>query len=751
MRLLFVWAVAALAVYGTLGLGAETTAPTNVSSSTISSTTESSTFSLPPPPPMETLATAPSTRPATTQPSETIVQTPVTAHLAKVVITSDLDLLRDQIAPALGATEYTQGPNQIANIPGGQDATFQQVILRDPGVVADSFGQFHVRGEHANVTYDVNGVLLPQPINTFGQELDTHLIQSVTLIDGSLPAQYGFHTAGIIDVTTKTGTALQGGEVSLYGGSYNWFEPSVELGWTEGKWDFFTTASYKHNSIGIENPTGSVRPIHDDTSQERLFIYAAYHIDDTSRLTFIVNGAYQDFQIPNVPGVPAMFQLGPLTTFNSADENETQNEQEYYGVVSYQKSLDQFQVLASAFYRYGQIHFVPDFTGDLMLQGVAGEVLNSYSTEGFQIDSSYILNDQHTVRAGLIGDYTVERNNTNTNVFPVDPVTGLQSSTIPQLIVDDTRNNGLEIGGYLQDEWKLTKTVTLNFGARLDEFDANFDNEGQLSPRVNLVWKATPDTTFHIGYARYFVTPPIQYVPPSTLAKFANTTNAPANTLDNAPLAERSNYYDAGVSQQITKAWTVNLDGYYKQAHNLIDLGQFGDAVIFTPFNYKYGLVYGTDLSTTYKQDGFSAFGNFGWVETDGKDIVSQQFTIDPDELSYIASNFIKLDHEAQYSASVGASYDWKNNDVYIDWVYSSGLRSGFANLEEEPPSYPVNIGYAHTFHVAGERNNLVRLRFDIVNLFDEVYQIRSGTGVGVAAPQYGQRRTFLLGLSYVF
>jgi len=91
------------------------------------------------------------------------------------------------------------------------------------------------------------------------------------------------------------------------------------------------------------------------------------------------------------------------------------------------------------------------------VQGVAGEVLNSYSTSGFQLDSSYNLSDQHTLRAGLIADYTVERNDTNTNVFPVDPITGLQSSTTPDFIVDDSRNDALEAGLYLQDEWKLTK------------------------------------------------------------------------------------------------------------------------------------------------------------------------------------------------------------------------------------------------------------------------------------------------------
>jgi len=665
------------------------------------------------------------------------------------VVTSDLDLYRDQISPPLGAATYTEGPNQIEAIPGGENTTFQQVLVRAPDVVTDSFGQFHIRGEHANATYSVDGVLLPQPINTFGQEIDTHMVESVTLIDGSLPAQFGFHTAGIIDITTKTGSQLQGGEVSLYGGTFNTFEPSAQLGWNSGKWDFFVAGSVKENDLGIENPTPNERAIHDETDQQRLFVYATYHIDDTSRLSFFVNGANADFQIPNIPNVPPAFTLGSDSLFNSADLNENQNEQEYYGVVSYQKSTDEYSVLASAFYRYGQIHFTPDPVGDLIMQGVAGEILNSYSTSGLQIDGSYDLNEQHTLRAGLITDYTVERNDTNTNVFPIDPITGLQSSTTPQLIVDDTRNNAVEAGIYLQDEWKLTKTLTLNYGARLDEFAANFDNEGQLSPRVNLVWKATDKTTIHFGYARYFVPPPVQYVPPGTIGKFAGTTNAPANTQDDPPKVEKSNYYDVGLSQQITKPWTINFDGFYKQAQNLVDLGQFGDAVIFTPFNYRYGRVYGADVSTTYKQGGFSTYANFAWVSAQGKDIDTQQFTIDPAELSYIQSNFIPLDHESEYTASAGVSYDWKDDEVYLDWLFGSGLRTGFANLIAEQSYYPVNIGYIHTFHPS--RHNALQLRFDIVNLFDEVYQIRSGTGIGVAAPQYGQRRTFYVGMAYQF
>ncbi|HEX4055901.1 MAG TPA: TonB-dependent receptor [Tepidisphaeraceae bacterium] len=760
------WAVAVLALGSAIG-GIAHALPTTNPAATAGNSSTTSSISLPAPPPLPALpapssnsttepvampspTTSPSRRMATTAPSQAIAPNRTGGQLAKVLVTSDLDLSRDQIAPSLGATTYTEGPNQIESIPEGDNATFQQVLLRDPGVVMDSFGQEHVRGEHANTTYRVDGVLLPQPINTFGQELDTHMIESVTLIDGSLPAQFGFHTAGIIDVTSKSGQALQGGEISLYGGGYDTYEPSVDLGWTDGKWDTFVAGSYKHSDDGIENPTPSVRPIHDDTDQEKLFVYSTYHIDDTSRLSFMVNGSNADFQIPNIPGVPPAFSIGSLSTFDSADLNENQNEQEYYGVVSYQKSVDQFSLLASAFYRYGQIHFTPDPVGDLLLQGVAGEILNSYSTSGLQMDGSYILNDQHTLRAGLIADYTVERNNTNTGVFAVDPGTGTVSTT-PEFIVDDTRNDALEAGIYLQDEWKLTPDLTVNYGARLDEFAANFDNEAQLSPRVNLVWKVNNTTTTHIGYSRYFVPPPVQYVPPGTIAKFANTTNAPPNTRDDAPKVERSNYYDAGVSEQIAKPWQVNVDGFYKQAKNLVDLGQFGDAVIFTPFNYEYGLVYGAEISSTYKQGGFTAFGNFAWVLTSGKNIISQQFTIDSAELAYIQSNAIPLDHQSEYTASAGVSYQWTNDEVYLDFLYGSGLRSGFANDMSEPQYYPINIGYEHAFHPGGSRHEIIKLRFDVLNLLDESYQIRSGTGIGVGAPQYGQRRTFYMGLAYQF
>jgi len=729
-------------------------------------TTQPQAENAPPPAPQAPVISAqpsspPAAPPATVHPVSPPMMAPAattipgvgpetSATLPTVVVTSDLNQARNQIFSSIGADSYTINAQQIQSIPEGTNAPFQQVLLRMPSVVADSFGQEHVRGEHANLTYDINGVLLPEAINTFGQELDSRVIQSVTLIDGSLPAEYGLHTAGIIDVTTKSGSTMPYNEVSLYGGGYNTFEPSVQLGGVSGKFDYYFMGDYKHDDVGIENPTPSYRPTHDDTNQERGFLYLSYHIDDTSRVSLLANGSYQDFQLPNTPGVSPAFALASVPVANSILDNANQNEQDYYGVISYQKSADDLNLQASYFSRFGQIHFVPDIPNDLIFQGVASDVLNGTTTNGFQFDASYNLSKDHTLRFGGIAEYEAENLDTANSVFPVDS-TGAQTSAVPFVITDESGNEALTTSVYVQDEWKLTDKLILNYGARFDDYDANFDKENQFSPRVNLVWKADNLTTLHGGYSRYFVPPPPQNTPPATINKFVGTTNAPQVFTDTPPLVEHSDYFDVGVSRQLAKGWKVDGDAFYKFSRNLIDEGQFGTPVIFSPFNYSVGHVNGAEISSTYDQNGFSAFGNFAWVNTEATGVASQQYLFAADELAWIDSHNVKLDHESQYTASAGVSYSWRNDRVYVDMLYGSGLRSGFANLDIEPQYYPVNIGWEHVFRPGGMDRGMVRLRVDVLNLFDESYQLRSGTGIGVSAPQYGLRRAIEMGLAYDF
>ena len=670
-----------------------------------------------------------------------------------VVLAKALDLSRDEIVPELGATKYSIDAAQIAVQSQGDNAPFNQTLLRFPGMAQDSYGQLHLRGEHANLQYRIDDVLLPEGISGFGQELSTRLVDNLSVITGALPAQFGFRTSGIVDVHTKSGASLGGGDVSIYGGSFDTINPSFQLGNTVGKLTYYFTGSYLHNALGIENPTPSSRAIHDDTDQYRGFGYLSYVIDDTSRFNLILSGGYSTFQIPNNPGQPQVYTLSGVPVFHSANLNENQIEQNYYGIFSYQKKHGDLDYQVSVFTRYSGLDYLPDNNGDLIFNGVASRVQQSILSNGLQWDASYKLNENHTLRGGIT--FTAENATTNTSnlVFPAMSVAGSneQTSSTPFSISNNSNQTGYLGGVYLQDEWKIIDPLTLNVGGRFDVSSA-YITETQFSPRLNLVFRPTDKTTLHAGYARYFTPPPLELiVPPQFPASFVGTTNAnPDGIKQNSPVkSERSHYFDAGITQVITRDFHMGLDGYYKQSQNQLDEGQFGQALIYAPFNYSVGRVYGVELTANYDHNGFSAYANLAYSHAMGQQITSGQVQFGADELAYISKHWVYLDHDQRWTASGGSSYTWNGTKVYADLIYGSGLRSGFANTREMPPYATVNLGVSHTFDIP--RLGKLTARFDIVNLLDKVYEIRNGSGIGVFAPQYGQRRGFYGGLSFVF
>ncbi len=634
-------------------------------------------------------------------------------------------------------------------------------------------GDLHVRGEHANLQYRINDVLLPEGIAGFGLELDPRFVQSMQLITGSLPAQYGFRTAGIVDIQTKSGIFNPGGEVEFYGGSYDTFRPSFEFGGSEGKFNYFIDGSYDHNELGIENPTGSSTAIHDETEQFKTFMYGSYIIDPSSRLTFMGSASYSDYQVPNVPGVSSGTAPGgntyasamqadgilPSGTFNSADDNENQNEQNYYSVLTYQKTAGDLDFQISAFGRESEQHFTPDPIGDLYLNGEASEVHRYLYTAGLQADSSYQLGDSHTVRFG--GEFLAEgtQNNSSTTVFNLD---SSGNPTTLANITDDHPLYGLFTGLYLQDEWKITSQLTLNAGARFDVYSSSFDAENQLSPRANLIYKPFRSTTLHAGYSRYFTPPPIEAVSGGSLLKFVNTSGASATFQDDPVKAERANYYDAGITQTILSGWNVGLDGYYKTAQQQLDDGLFGQTLILSAFNYEKGRVYGLEFTTSYETNGFNAYANVAYSVAQGENWDSAQFLFAPSDIAYVQNHWIYLDHDQTYSATTGVSYRYKEAHEastmgYMDIVAGSGLRqdataadgSNIPNGASVPDYYEINIGVEQTLKIAHKQ--FLKARLDLVNVTDNTYELRSATGVGVNAAQYGMRRGIFGTLSYSF
>ena len=145
---------------------------------------------------------------------------------------------------------------------------------------------------------------------------------------------------------------------------------------------------------------------------------------------------------------------------------------------------------------------------------------------------------------------------------------------------------------------------------------------------------------------------------------------------DDPVRAERSNYYDAGIQQTLSKAVTVGIDTYYKQAIHLIDEGQFGAPIILTPFNYQHGQVYGVEFTGSYTSGHFQAYGNVALQRAIGKHFESSQFNFSPSQLAYVADHYIHLDHEQQVTMSGGAAYQWHGTRVSGDILVGSGLRA---------------------------------------------------------------------------
>jgi outer membrane receptor protein involved in Fe transport len=234
------------------------------------------------------------------------------------------------------------------------------------------------------------------------------------------------------------------------------------------------------------------------------------------------------------------------------------------------------------------------------------------------------------------------------------------------------------------------------------------------------------------------------------LAKFGNATGAPLSPQDSTVLPERSNYYDIGISQIIIPGLTLGVDAYFKQSQDLIDEGQFGAPIILTAFNYKKGMQEGVELTGSYDHGPWSVYGNVALSRAMGKDIVSAQYNFAPDELAYIANNWIHLDHDQLWTGSAGIAYTANSDSehptrVSVDAIVQSGLRAGFANLQTLPPYGVVNLSVVQKVAARTE------LRLDVLNVGDNVYEIRDGTGVGVGAPQYGIRRTILAGVTQRF
>jgi outer membrane receptor protein involved in Fe transport len=679
--------------------------------------------------------------------------------LAIEVVGKRLDRERSEIQPSLGATRYDFSKTAIGNTPLGENATLNQVLLRAPGVVQDGFGQIHVRGDHGSLQYRLDGVQLPEGLALFSSILSPRFADQLSLITGALPAQYGLRTAGVVDITVKSGTTNPGGEASAMVGSYNWVQPALEYGGRSGNFDYFAVGQYVSNNIGIENPTASTAPLHDATAQWYALTKLSALADENTRLSFIAGGASARYQIPNVPGQVPNFTVNGMTDWNSAVLDQRQWEDTYFGIASVQKSYQDFNMQLSGFGRYSKLSYQPDALGDLLYNGIAPWSQRSSLAFGVQGDASWKVASNHTLRGGFLVQREQVSSFSQNNALglipdPSDPAELIPGDS-PMGFSDGSTLVGWTYSVYLQDEWRVTPTVTVNFGARFDAISGQI-SENQVSPRINVVWEPTPQISLRAGYSRYFVPAPLNQVGFGSLAARLGTTAEPENFTNDPVRAERSDYFDVGLTVKPVEGLTVGFSGYYKIAENYLDKGQFGAPIQLASFNYANAQVKGFELYANYDQGPWSLYGNLAWSKVSATRINSAQYNFSPEDLAYVGNYWIAADHDQGWTGSAGAAYifnqgsDWATR-VSADVLFGSGLRTSVVTPNDTSlPAYAtLNLSLTQKVPLAGSKGTQIRL--DAINVTDGVYELRTGEGVGVGAPQYGMRRAFFVTLAQKF
>jgi outer membrane cobalamin receptor len=694
-----------------------------------------------------------------------------------VTVTGQTPMTGGPTASASGANDYAVTAQDIADLPTGATSPLTDVLAQMPGVAIDQNQQIHIRNtEGPQFQYQINGVLVPLDINTnppFLSMINPQFIKRLDLLDGVLPARYSYATGGVVDIQTKTGCEQPGGEVGVTAGMLETAQLSAQYGGCAlgGQASYYVSGLYKQGANAFSSATpGS--PIHDTTHQGQAFGVFSYALDSRTKLSLVLSAAASDNQLPDVPNLSPMYILAGVSGYQSQNINSTLNFRDYLGILALDGSAPGGATWRLAY----SAHFIsqafrPDTAGELIFQGVASTATHYDIDNTLQGDLTWRWG-AHTLSAGFYAaDYRVTVDDRSL-VFPTyligerldgeriggvaanapppsdpDAPNGPQASTKPESIVDNIRADNVVLGVYLSDLWRITSRLKLDVGVRVDSL-SGFTNHVQFDPTVNLSYQVTPRATAHAGFARYMQVPSFQGISPNASTAFGGTTGGGPPGVS-TPLTESDQEWDAGVVYRPTPHLTLSQDGFWEITDHYLDTGQFGVVPIFAPFNYGFGRIWGSETAVNYRAERLSAYVNLTLGENRQKGVATGQFNFTPSALTYIDAHAIPLDHQPRISVSAGVAYRLAPYLVSVSGIYSSGLRSGFADSQALPAVAQVNAALERRFTLPGGGALIDRLT--LVNAFDRINLIRPAEGIGIFQAAYGPRFTVLDSLTVPF
>lgn len=648
--------------------------------------------------------------------------------------------------PTTGASESVVTRQQIDALPGGDLQPLAQVIATQPGFVTDTFGfGLHSRAADGGLTYVIDGIpLLTPPLTQWASTqsfIPTKLVDTLDIITGGFPAEYGDGLGGVIAITTRRAPEAPSTDAQIAYGSFDTTKVSLDHVQRIGKLDLFVAASFEHTDRGLDPPdSGAI--LHDHLTSGGAFALATYDATPRDRFELLAFFDQSSYQIPIDPQIAPLSALPPGTVrgpdsygnapppFIPYDANPTDTERNAFAAISYAHAFDSGALQIAPFFRQSY--------GDLSCDAVRAL--------GPSADPGSTCSDvrRDADHAGVIANYTLPIGTSQVwklgasidnatswvdyTSYVRDDATGGPDPA--QTITGGDRTNVLLAGVYAQDRISYGKWTFLP-GARLDVQSVDFigSDEGSLflvgpSGRAGVTYAPTGDLVFH-AYAGYL------WQPPNTIdAAAAARILLPSLASTVLPVdlkAEKDWSGEVGVTDRVASWLVASLNAWGRITKDQIDRQLVGNTNLMVSYNFARGRAAGVELSGTATVNRYlDGFANGGWQLGQGQGVASERYLFSPAEIA--DTGWQILDHVQTWTANAGLDLHDAPATTHLSALFNfgSGLRTGATNEYTLPSHATVDLTLRHRFSLDCFKPEIA---IDVYNLFNDIYAYRLATG----------------------
>jgi hypothetical protein len=546
----------------------------------------------------------------------------------------------------------------------------QVVTLASPGVVSDSNGFFHPIGDHAQTQFSIdNQPVTDQQSRLYSNQISQDAVQSMEIITGVAPAEYGDKTSLVVHIVTKSGLdqAKPTGSASF---SYSSFKtPTADLNFGGGSHGIGNFVSFTGMRTDRFLDPPEFQALHDAGHQLSLFDRLDMRASDTDTFHLNVQVARSDFSVPNTLDAAALGQdqHQSVDTFNVAPG---------YSRVIGSKTL----LTANAYVRRDHLTYLPspdpfaDQPGtvsqdrSLTNVGVKADVAHTTGRHNFKIGGSVsatMLTEHFSIGFTDPAFNAPDSPDFNPNLLPFDLTRGgslfvyHQSATIKQQ------------AAYAQDDIKAGD-VSLKLGVRLDHYDG-LTTATELQPRLGVSYAiAGSPTVLRASYGRTMETP---YNEGLLLSSGVGAEALTGGTATPPPPGRRDQV-ELGIQQGFGR-WIVADFGYFnKHTDNGYDFNVLFNTPIVFPVAWDHSRIDGfTGRVNLLEHGGFSAFLVMAHTNAiyfpPGVGGVLLTPPCDTPGCSF------RIDHDQKFNSTTNLQYVFdRGRGVWaaLNWRYDSGL-----------------------------------------------------------------------------